>query len=416
MNKVLKACAIGNIIEWYEFMVFGYLANIIANLFFPASSSLISLFKAFGVFAIGVLVRPLGGVFLGHIGDKYGRKSALTLSIFLMAIPTVAIGFLPTYETIGIIAPLALLLIRILQGLSMGGEYAGAMISLVEDSEPKKRGFYGSLAAFSLVLGMALGSFVSFLLQTLLTQKQMLSWGWRIPFIISIVGFVWGLYVRSRLEDSDVFTKQKEQNKLAKVPIKEAFKESSGAIFYTVFVQCFLAVGMYTMTIFFANYAKEQFTVFQSISSFALNTPGVLAIGFSALISGRLSDRFGVRKVLFLTSIAAFCAAYLVIPLIGDKTVVSFFIAHVTLSVLTGFFLGPIPSFLTQSFPVKTRYTCVALSNNLSMGIFGGTAPFMITYLGSYFESPFMQNYYLMISAFVSMIFLFYLQNKRAEQ
>ena len=412
MKRILTACAIGNIIEWYEFMIFGYFATIIGQLFFPASSSLGSLFKAFGVFAVGILVRPLGGILFGHIGDKYGRKKALLLSLYLMSIPTVMIVFLPGYDSIGMEAPIALILIRILQGISMGGEYAGTMIYLIEDTNPKKRGFYGSIAALSLVVGMALGSLVSTVLHVFLAPEQLSSWGWRLPFIISIGGFLWGLYIRSKLEDSGVFTELKLKNSLSKLPIKETFQKHSKQIFSTVFVQCFLGVGMYTMTIFYANFAKEHFGSSDPLISLMLNTPGVLAIGVAAVISGKLSDVYGRKNVLLVSSICTCFAAYFLIPLIHDKQAGSFFVHHMILSLLTGSFLGPIPSFLAECFPAKIRYTCVALSNNLSMGIFGGTAPMMITYLISRFQDSAMPNYYLMASALISVFGLYFMSDK----
>lgn len=414
-KKLLTACAIGNVIEWYEFMIFGYFATVIGTLFFPSSSPLVSLFKAFGVFAIGVFVRPLGGILLGHIGDKFGRKTALVCSIYLMSIPTVAIGFLPSYESIDILAPITLLLIRVLQGLAMGGEYAGTMIYLVENTNPLKRGLYGSLAALSLVIGMALGSLVFACLHTALTKDQLYQWGWRIPFLISIIGFLWGMHLRSKLEDSGVFTALKTQNNLSKFPIKEAILGNSKQLAHTIFIQCFLAVGMYTMTIFYANYAKEHFGSTNSLTAIMLNTTGVIAIGVGAVISGQLSDIFGRKRVLLCAAWCAIVMAFLAIPLITDGTVQSFFMAHLLLSVLTGCFLGPIPSLLAESFPTKIRYTCVSLSNNLSMGIFGGTAPMIITFLMDKFQNPTIPNYYLMLSALVSIVSLCFLRERNTS-
>ncbi|RZI45719.1 MFS transporter [Candidatus Finniella inopinata] len=412
-KKLLAACAIGNIIEWYEFMIFGYFAAIIGTLFFPSSSSLGSLFKAFGVFAIGVLVRPLGGILFGHIGDRFGRKTALLVSIYLMSVPTVAIGLLPSYESIGIFAPIALLCIRVLQGLSMGGEYAGTIVYLVENTKTSKKGLYGSLAAFSLVLGMAAGSLVFAVFHALLTKQQLLDWGWRIPFLLSIVGLAWGLYLRVKLEDSGVFTELKEAGNLARIPIKEAFSESSKPLFQTVLIQCLLGVGMYTMTIFYANYAREHFASLSSVSPILLNTPGVIAIGLAAIVAGKFSDIFGRKNVLLYSAICSFFVSYLTIPLITHGSVESFFMAHIMLSTLTGCFLGSIPSFLAESFPTKTRYTCVALSNNLSMGIFGGTAPMVITYLIDKFHDPVIPNYYLMVSALITVLSIYFSKDKR---
>lgn len=413
-KRLIISCAIGNILEWYEFMIFGYFAPIIGTLFFPSSSSLISLFKAFGVFAIGVFVRPLGGILFGHIGDKYGRKPALIYSIYLMSFPTIAIGFLPDYNSIGIIAPITLLIIRVLQGLSMGGEYAGTMTYLVESTEQSRRGFFGGFAACSLTIGMALGSLVFTLTHVLLEKDQILSWGWRIPFLISVVGLLWGIYLRTRLQDPPIYLDSIHKYGSSKFPIKEIFQHDFKHLLHTILVQCFLAVSMYTLTILYTMYAKDHFVLSNApLSSLILNTPGIIAIGVAAVVSGKLSDLYGKKKVLIWSSGLSILVAYLTCPLITQGSKLSFFIAHFSLSILTGCFLGPIPALLAESFRTKIRYTSIALSNNLSMGIFGGTAPVVITYLIDKFNTNCTPNYYLMLSAAISIISLFLLKDDK---
>ena len=303
--KSFLACTIGNVIEWYEFIVFGYFASVIGAVFFPASSPLLSLFKAFGVFALGIMVRPLGGLLFGHIGDKFGRKNALFLSMALMSVPTFLIGLLPTYESIGISASVILILIRIAQGLAMGGEYAGTMTYLVEGATPQNKGLYGSIAALSLVIGMALGSFVSALLHTSLNQEQMLSWGWRIPFFISFIGIVWAIYLRLCLAESPHFIQYHKDHSIVKAPIKMAFSHDLKPLITTIFAQCFLAVGMYTMTVFYSTYAQQHFKGLAPLTSALLNTPGVLLIGGAAVLSGWLSDQLGRKKVLMVVAVIA---------------------------------------------------------------------------------------------------------------
>lgn len=410
-TKSFIACTLGNIIEWYEFIVFGYFAPVIGMLFFPASSPLLSLFKAFGVFALGIMIRPLGGILFGHIGDKFGRKNALFSSIALMSVPTFAIGILPTYESIGMTASVILILIRLAQGLAMGGEYAGTMTYLVEEANPKQRGFYGSIAALSLVLGMAFGSFVSALLHSILSEEQMLQWGWRIPFFISFIGIIWAIYLRSNLKESQSFIDLQKTTQPPKLPIKDAVTVDLKPLVFTFFAQCYLAVGMYTLTVFFSNYAQQNFKGLSPFVSSLLNTPGVLLIGVAAIISGRLSDKLGRKKILRYVSCCATVLCFCFISLLEAKNVRSFFLVHLSLAILTGSFLGPIPSFLTECFSAKTRYTSIALSNNLSMGIFGGTAPMVITYLMSKFPQNGIPLYYLMASAVISLIALIFIKN-----
>ncbi|MBY0280629.1 MAG: MFS transporter [Alphaproteobacteria bacterium] len=415
-TKSFLACTIGNIIEWYEFIVFGYFAHVIGAVFFPASSPLLSLFKAFGVFAIGIMVRPLGGILFGHIGDKFGRKSALYYSMILMSVPTFMIGLLPTYENIGIWASILLILIRLLQGLAMGGEYAGTMTYLVEGAEPKNKGFYGSIAALSLVLGMALGSLLSAFLHNILSPEQMFKWGWRIPFFISSIGIIWAIYLRLNLKESKGFLEFQKDNPISKLPIKEAFSKDLKPILIAIIVQCYLAVGMYTLTVFYSGYAQQNFKDLSPLFKGLLNTPGVLLIGIAALIFGKLSDKWGRKKILTYVAISAIFLCLFSVPLLEEKDVSSFLIVHLSLSFLTGAFLGPIPSFLADCFSVKTRYTCIALSNNLSMGIFGGTAPMVITYLMSVFYKDVVPVYYLMLSAGISFIGLLFIKDIQGEK
>ncbi len=411
-TKSFLACTIGNVIEWYEFIVFGYFAHVIGAVFFPASSPLLSLFKAFGVFAIGIMVRPLGGILFGHIGDKFGRKNALFYSMLLMSVPTFLIGLLPTYESIGILASILLILIRLLQGLAMGGEYAGTMTYLVEGAGLKNKGFYGSVAALSLVMGMALGSLLSALLHNTLSQEQMFEWGWRVPFFISSIGIIWAIYLRINLEESPRFLEFQKNCPTLKLPIKEVLSQDLKPIIVTIIAQCYLAVGMYTLTVFYSGYAQKNFKELSPLFSALLNTPGVLLIGIAALISGKLSDKWGRKKILIYVSICAIFLCIFSAHLLKTKEVGLFLIVHLSLSFLTGSFLGPIPSFLADCFSVKSRYTAIALSNNLSMGLFGGTAPMVITYLISIFYSDVVPVYYLMVSAVISLIGLVFIDTQ----
>ncbi|MBT5541013.1 MAG: MFS transporter, partial [Alphaproteobacteria bacterium] len=224
MRKTLLPCMIGNIIEWYEFMLYGYFATVIGTLFFPPMEGLYPLVFSFAIFSVGLFVRPIGGIVLGHIGDKLGRKKSLILSVYMMALPTAAIGLLPTYATIGALAPILLVCMRILQGFAMGGEYAGTVVSILEHSPNKKRGLYGSLAALSLVSGMLLGSIAGASCEAFLSQEELYTWGWRIPFFLGLVGAIWGMYMRRSLEETGKYLDCKNENRLSRLPIGELFQ------------------------------------------------------------------------------------------------------------------------------------------------------------------------------------------------
>ena len=209
IKRVILSCMIGNALEWYDFALYGYFATTIGQLFFPKFSTVASLMATFGVFAAGFIMRPLGGLIFGHIGDKIGRKSALLWSIYLMAIPTTLIGLLPTYEQIGWLAPLLLTFIRLAQGLSMGGEFTGSMIFVVENAQQGNRGLYGSWVVFSLLVGILVGSAIATSTCYFLSEDQVMDWGWRIPFLLSVGEGVWDLLCAERFESPNNLQKLK---------------------------------------------------------------------------------------------------------------------------------------------------------------------------------------------------------------
>ena len=210
-KRVIASCMIGNALEWYDFALYGYFATTLGQLFFPKFDPFAALMATFGVFAAGVIMRPVGGIIFGHIGDKIGRKNALLWSIFLMAVPTTLLGLLPTYEQIGWMAPLLLTVIRLAQGLSMGGEFTGSMIFVVEHAEKGKRGVYGSWVIFSVLLGILAGSAIATGICEMLSQDQLLAWGWRVPFLLSVVGGYVGYVMRRTIQEPEQFTQAKKE-------------------------------------------------------------------------------------------------------------------------------------------------------------------------------------------------------------
>ena len=213
LKKVVVSSMIGNALEWYDFALYGYFSTLLAKLFFPSSDAVVSLMATYGVFAAGFFMRPLGGIIFGYIGDKMGRKKALLWSIYLMSFPTFAIACLPTYEHIAWGAPLLLTLIRLLQGLSMGGEFTGSIIFIVEHAEGRRRGFWGSFAPLSAILGILIGSGLAAFLSYTLDSEQLSAWGWRIPFALSLFGGWLGSYMRKTLGDPKTFEKSHKKKR-----------------------------------------------------------------------------------------------------------------------------------------------------------------------------------------------------------
>ncbi|HXF90918.1 MAG TPA: MFS transporter, partial [Candidatus Nitrosotenuis sp.] len=268
--RTVLACMGGNIIEWYDFMIYGYFSSIIGRVFFPGTDQIASLLLSLSIFAIGVIARPVGGILLGHIGDKISRRTSLLISVYGMFGATVMIGLLPSYHEIGIIAPVLLFVLRMLQGLAMGGEYAGVMVFLSELAPMKKRGLYGSFAALSLVLGMVLGAGSSALINGLLMEEEILAWGWRIPFFVSVIGLIYTIYMRRILVDPNYFRFMKEKNRTANNPFNIMWCHFRDHLWQSILLQTVLAIGMYTVTIYSINSICE-FHLLSKTQALAVN-------------------------------------------------------------------------------------------------------------------------------------------------
>lgn len=402
--KILLACLGGNIIEWYDFMIYGYFSSIIGQLFFPSNNKTASLLLSLMVFAVGVIARPLGGIVIGHIGDKISRKNSLMIGVYLMFFPTALMGILPTYHDIGVLAPILLFILRVLQGLAMGGEYAGAMIYMIESAPPKRKGLYGSFAALSLVAGMFLGSLMTMLVQQL-PEEIILAGGWRIPFLVSVIGLFYTIYMRQVLTDTPTFNKIKMRKELISYPFKEMWQKYTSFIGYTILFQTVLAIGMYTVTVYYINYSRE-FLPFPKLQTFSINMLATAILGVSAVLSGWLSDIFSRKKVLLNSTLLIIGCSFLSMYLSTFKEINLFLCGQIILSISIGQFLGATPTALAEFFPPQIRYTSIAFTNNAAMGIFGGTAPLAIFYGTSLTSDPYIPAYYLSLGAVISLLSL----------
>ena len=248
--KVIVSCLAGNTLEWFDFAVYVYIAPLIATQFFPSENYIASLLLMYSIFALGFLTRPLGAIFFGYIGDVYGRKSALILSSFCMAIPTFCIGLLPTYDHIGLMAPVCLLIFRIFQGLSVGGEFSGSFIYLTEHAPIKRRGFFSCWADLGCNLGMILGSSTVAFLSTYFSEKDFATFGWRIPFLFGIFLAFVGIYIRRHLTETSTFSNNEKQDK---TPLKNLLKMHPKNLFFSTLLLTINALGYYILVVFIPN-------------------------------------------------------------------------------------------------------------------------------------------------------------------
>ncbi len=410
--KTVTASLVGNLFEWYDFALFGYFAPIIGKLFFPSDNKAVELIAAFGAFAAGYLIRPLGGMIFGHIGDRMGRKKALVLSILLMAIPTALIGVLPTYAEIGIWAPVLLMVIRMLQGVSMGGNYGGSITFTTEHTDPSRRGLIGSFAITSCLVGIMAGSGAAALSSNIFSEADLMSWGWRVPFLFGILICLVGFYIRRNVPESPEYIIAQESGELKKNPVKEVFTQHGRTLAKVVMAVMLHDLSFYILLVYMATHLSTQLGLSQGMA-LTINTISLLVVSIFTVVSAWLSDKIGRKAVL---GGAAFLFAIGTIPLLGivntsnDPMII--LAAQMLLAVAVGGYFGPLPALMVESYPTAVRFSAVTITTNISGPLFGGTAPMVVTYLIDKTGSNMVPAYYLTIGAVVALIVLRSIKNQ----
>lgn len=401
---------IGNALEWYEFTLYGYFATVIGHLFFPSADPVVSIISAFALFAIGFLMRPIGAIIFGHIGDRVGRKRALVISIYLMAIPTAAFSLMPTYSDIGILAPILLTLIRLIQGVSIGGEFTGSMVFIIEHTEGKNRGFAGSFASLSLAIGIIFGSLVSYLMFQLFTDAEILDYAWRIPFFISVFGAVIGGIMRKTLHDPKVYLDEKNAKHLYKLPIKDLFQKHYKALIHAMAIELLLAVGFYLIFIFDVTYMKNFLGV-EEHHAYYISFISTVVFAVTIPFSGYFSDKLDRKKIILPAMILFLITIF---PIFTAMKFGLYFAAFAPIfsAFLLGILFGPLPALLVEMFPVKVRFTGISMSHNLSMSIFGGTMPLIATREIQSTGNLLVPAYLIMAAALISIIGLYLMKDK----
>ena len=413
-KKNIIAAMLSNGLEWYDYALYAYTTLIFSKLFFPAGNASAHLLATLGIFAVGFIARPFGGILFGVIGDKMGRRTALVLSVFLMAIPTGCIGLLPTYAQIGIMAPLLLTLIRILQGLSLGGAFSGSMTFLVEHAPPRRRGVIGSLSLTSLVIGFLLGSVIAMLVKAPLSDAQYESWGWRIPFLLGIaIGFI-GLYIREHCEESPAYEAAKQTGGLSASPVREALTHELHHMAQAIGIYLTVTMPFYLLSAYFITFT--ELTLKRSKEeALILNSINMLIVLVMVVISGWLSDRVGRKKVLVAGALLFFCLSTPLLGLMLRGDLLSIALAQAAFALLVGIYTAPVPALLVEMFPTRLRYTGMALSYNITAALFGGTAPMACQWLIDHTGNNYSIAWYVMSCAVLSLIALYFYRDRHLE-
>ncbi len=420
-TRAIVATSIGNMLEWYDFTVYALFAGYIAGNFFPGDDPNTRLLKTFLVFGLGFVVRPLGAVLIGNFGDRAGRKAALTLTILLMAAGTGIIAFSPTYASIGLGAPLLLLLGRVLQGFSAGGEVGGATAYLLESADVAQRGRVASWLEASMGMANILGALAAFSVTAALSAAQVQAWGWRIPFIFGLLIAPVGLYLRRSLDETEAFQAEALQRQrdhaTRRAPLLEIFRNHGHSLFVGLCVAILWAVAVYVLMIFLPTYVQHPDTFnFSARQAFGASLIGNIPFVIGCVWFGSLSDRIGRRRSLF---ISAALLLLLVLPLFmwlkASPTLPTLIAVQCLVCILVASFVGVAPAALSEIFPTGVRSTGTSLVYNGAFTLFGGFAPLILTWLtqrsGGSIYSP---AWYVMLAAAVALLAIPHLGRRAA--
>lgn len=380
VGRVVLASFVGTMIEWYDFFLYGIATALVFDrLFFPSDDEFVSRMAAFGSFAIGFFMRPLGGIIFGHFGDRIGRKAMLVTTLLMMGLATFAIGLLPTYETIGVAAPILLILLRLVQGLGVGGEWGGAVLMAVEHGHAGRRGFYGSCVQMGVPAGLLLATFVLWMFSSL-PDEQFLTWGWRVPFLLGILLLGVGMFIRLQVFESPLFAEAQKKKNVSPLPILEVFRHYRRSVLLAMGARFAENVCFYIFTVYVLTYATEFLQLPRQTILVGIWIAAAVQLVVIPL-SGILSDRVGRRPVYLAGAVFVMLFAFPFFWLIETQQTLLIWLSIVLALIGHSLMYGPQAAFFSELFGTRVRYSGASVGYQLASPLAGGIAPMVATML-----------------------------------
>ncbi|TWT05483.1 MHS family MFS transporter [Planococcus sp. CPCC 101016] len=404
-RKVLTASLVGSSIEWFDYFLYGTMAALVFNqLFFVNEDPTVGLMLAYASFALSFFIRPFGGIIFSHIGDRIGRKKTLVITLSLMGFATFAMGLLPTYQAIGVAAPILLITLRLIQGLGIGGEWGGALLLATEYAPPERRGFFGSIPQMGVTIGLVMGTLALYIM-TLLPEAAFMSWGWRVPFILSAFLVVFGLWIRKGIDETPEFKAVQASGEIPKVPIVETLRYHWREVLIAIGAKVVETAPFYIFGTFVVSYATSNLG-FSRTSTLAAVMIATIVTTILIPIMGALSDRVGRKKMYVTGSVAMALFAFPYFWLLQQGSVTLLIIATV---IGLGIIWAPITAVLgtmfSEIFDAKVRYTGVTLGYQIGAALAGGTAPLVATFLLATFDNSYVPvALYIILTAIISLL------------
>lgn len=403
-KKFIPACALGNTLELFEFIIYGYFASIIGLSFFPTHNYSTALIEAFAVFATGSLVRPFSAVIFGYIGDKLGRRLSLILSIGIMSLSTFCVGILPTYAVIGIFSPMLLILCRVGQALSMTGEQVGAAVYLTESAPKSQQGYASSWILGTVYLGLVVGSLLAALIFALFSGHQLQTFGWRIPFLLGGLFGFFILLLRIKQPESAEYKSARQHHLILQNPLIILFKKHWITLLKTTFLFSLLSVAVYLFAVFIPN--MIHVSGMSKIKIMLISASCCLSTFIVSLIVGKWVDKVGTQLPLIISAVGFIIFSYPIFWMLGSHDIKSIIVGYLIFSVFLGFSAGSVMLAVTQSFPLNVRFSGSCVAFNLAMSVFGGTAPLLALYLSKVMDAKSAPALILMGAGLITLIFL----------